>query len=104
MEPRNAETRIVFSTVVDAVKVYIDQTGHFPVTSIRVVKYTFIIYSYDANTIFSDTLKSITYKGVLQAYTTCYDYLKERGFNAKIYWLDNEASNDLKNYNQNQGV
>ena len=35
MDPSNAETHLVSTTVVDAVKVYSDQTGCFPVTTSR---------------------------------------------------------------------
>ena len=45
MDPSNTEIRIVFATVVDAGKVYSNQTGHFSVTSNRGVKCVFILYS-----------------------------------------------------------
>ena len=50
---------------------------------------------------FSYPLKRITRKYILHAFTTCQEYLKDRGFNPKIHWLDNEASNELKQYNCN---
>ena len=45
----NARTRFVFASVLDAVKFYSNQTGHFPVTSRNRTKYVFIVYSYDSN-------------------------------------------------------
>ena len=51
MEPRNAETCLLFELVVDAGKLLSDQTGCFTVTYKRKVKYIFILYSHDANTI-----------------------------------------------------
>ena len=47
MQPRNVETHLVFETVVDAGKFNPYQTGNFPVTSRKGVKYVFILYSYD---------------------------------------------------------
>ena len=104
MEYRNVETNIVFWTVAYEGKLYSDQTGRFTVTSIRGVKYVFILYSYDANGILSEPLKIRTGKNILLEYTTCNNYLKERGFNPKIHWLDNKASSALDKYNRNQGV
>ena len=52
MDPRNAETHLFFTTVLDTVIVYSDQTGHFSVTSSRGVKYVLFLYSYYANIIF----------------------------------------------------
>ena len=52
METGNAETHLVFATVVDTGKVYSDQTGHFTVTSSKGVKYVSILYSYEDNAIF----------------------------------------------------
>ena len=62
MNPINAGTYLSFTEVVDVGKLCSDQTGHFPVASITGVKYVFILYSYNANAIFSDPLKSRTGK------------------------------------------
>ena len=43
-------------------------------------------------------------KKILHEHTECHECLKDRGFNTKIHWSDNEASNALNKYNQNQGV
>ena len=96
MDPRNTETNILFETVMDAVKLYLHQTGYFPVTSNRGLKYVFILYSYDANTILSYTLKGRTVKEIIHTYTTCHEHLKEKVSKPKIHWLYNEESNTLK--------
>ena len=62
MEHSNSETHIIFATVVDAVKLYSYQTGFFPVTSIKGVKYVFILYYYDDNTYLADPINSRTGK------------------------------------------
>ena len=62
MEPRKSEAHHVFETFMDAVKVYLDQTGSFTVTSNKGVIYLFILYFYDGNAILSDPLMSINKK------------------------------------------
>ena len=104
MDPRNEETHLVFATVIDSGKLYSYQTVHFTVTYRRGVKCIFILYSYDTNAVLSEPLKNRTRKDILHLYNTYHDYLKERGFNHKIYWFDNKASNDLKKDDMNQGV
>ena len=85
MYPSNSETHIVFAAVVEAVKVYSDQTGHFPVTSIKGLKHVSILYSYDANEVLLEPFNSITVKYVLHAYTAFHDYLKKRVLMPKIH-------------------
>ena len=62
MKPINSETYLLFATVFGAVKVYSYQTGHFPVTFIKGVKYAFILYSYDANAIFQIPARAELYR------------------------------------------
>ena len=104
MDPSNAKNRLVFATVLDAGNVYSDQTGCFPFISIRVFNYLFIIFLYDVNAMFSDPFKIRIGKDILQVYTTFHYYLKDRVFKTKLYWLGNEASYVLNEYNQNQVV
>ena len=63
-----------------------------------------MLYSYDDNAILSEPLRSRTGKDILHVYITCHEYLKERVFNPKTYWLDNEWSNNLNKYYCNQEV
>ena len=62
MDTSNAETNIAFAPVVDAVKVYSQQTGSFTVTSSRGVNYVFILYSYKANAILVEVTPRIVDK------------------------------------------
>ena len=101
MDTNNAENCLVFVTVVDSGKLYSDQTGHFPFTSIRGVKYVFILYLYDTNSVFSQLLNSRTGYYILHTYTAFNYYLKESLFEPKIHWLYNKACNYLKKYNRN---
>ena len=66
--PINAETHLVFATMVDAGKFYSYQIGCFPVTPRSEVKYAFILYSYDSNVILTDPFKNRTVKDILQAF------------------------------------
>ena len=101
MKNINAATHLILETVVYSVKLYSYQTGCFTIKDKKGVKYVFILSYYDANTIFPDLLKSRSGKNTFHAYNTFHDYLKKTLFNTKIQWLDNEASNSLKQYNQN---
>ena len=103
MEPINTETHIVFATVVNAGKLYSEQTINFTVTSRKGVKYVFILYLYDNNKILSETLKMRTKKDILHTYTTRHDYLKKQ-IRPKNHWLDNEVYNAQQKYNRNQKV
>ena len=51
MDHINTETHLVFETITDKGKVCSYQTGCFPVTYRRGLKYLFILYSYIANRI-----------------------------------------------------
>ena len=73
-----------------------ERKGSFLVTSSKVVKYLFILYSYDANKKISDSINSRMVKDILQAYTICHDYLKDMGYIPKIHWLYNWVYNSLK--------
>lgn len=89
----------VFLKVTDLInKVYTDQTGRFPVTSSRGNKYIMVAYEYDSNTIHAEALKSRTGNSIKQAYQIIRDLLVHRGLSPKIHILDNECSQILKEY------
>jgi hypothetical protein len=103
-EPNNAATNCLFATIDDAGRIYTDQTGRFPVTSSQGNKYILVLYDYDSNAILTEPLKTRNGGEILRAYTKLYDYLVARGFKPQTHWLDNEASNALKNFNRNNQI
>ena len=71
-------------------------TGPFPYTSLRGAKYLFILYDYDANTIFAHTIKSKQVHEIKQAWLATTKRLEKHGHILKHFILDNEYPNDLK--------
>jgi hypothetical protein len=100
----NEPTHLTFATIEDTGKIYTDQTGRFPVTSSQGHKYILIMYDYDSNAILTEPIKSRSGGGILRAYKNLFEYLQQRGFKPRTHWLDNEASNALKDYNTQQDV
>ncbi len=104
-EPNNESTHQLFATITDTGKIYTDQTGHFPVTSSQGNQYIILVlYDYDTNAILTEPLKNRTGTEILKAYQKLHDYLTQRGFKPHTHWLDNEASNALKQFNQKNQV
>ena len=59
METIKEQTHQVFLKVADfSNKIYTDQTGRFPVTSIKEKRYIMIAYDFDSNNIIAEPLKS----------------------------------------------
>jgi hypothetical protein len=77
-------------------QIYTDQTGRFPVTSSRGMKYLMILYEYDANLIWAEPIKNRTGPTLVDAYSTLHTMLVKAGRKPKLQRLDNEASEALK--------
>ena len=77
-------------------KIYIDQTGRFPVTSSCGYKYIMIAYDYDSNNILAEPIKSRTSLHINNAYQTMRKLLWSRGLAPKTHVLDNECPKFLK--------
>ena len=94
-------TRIddVFFKVADLTgKIYIDQTGRFPVISSKGKQYILVVYHYDSNTIYAETLKPRTYLALTAAYEKIHKLLTERSLQPKLHILDNECPDGLKTF------
>ena len=63
-----------------------------------------IMYSYDANTILGEPMKSCTENEILRALSQLNNYLVERGFKPKWHRLDNECPHTLKTYMKKEGI
>jgi hypothetical protein len=103
-EPNNAPTHQMFATIESTGKIYTDQTGRFPVTSSTGHKYILVLYDYDTNAILTEAIKNRTATEIMRAYQKLFSYLQTRGFRPKTHWLDNEASNLLKQFNKTNNV
>ena len=89
--------------IVSLGKIYTNQTGCFPVTSIKGTEYLFVLYFYDDNAIITKLLKDSTGKEILIAYKTVHEEMANRRFKPARHYLENKASEDLKTFkNKNQ--
>ena len=78
-------------------KGYADLTGRFPYRSTRGNQYFLVICDYDSNAILAETLKNRTAGEIKRGFMLLNNILAKRGCQPKLYVLDNEASNELKN-------
>jgi hypothetical protein len=104
--PINKEpTNLVFMVIHDiSGKVFTNQTGQFPLTSNRGNAYLVIFYIYDANFIASIPIKNQTKEELLRAYQITYEYLARRGFKPRLHKMDNETSNNVKEFIASQNT
>ena len=72
-----------------------DQTGRFPITSMRGMKYIMCLYNYDANGILAEAIKSRESASLVEGYDAMYKRLIAAGIKPVIQRLDNEASEIL---------
>lgn len=103
-EENNSKTHNVFIVLQEVSgKIYSDQTGRFPHTSSRGMKYVMIFYIYDANYVQGIPIKNRSELEFLKAYQSVYDDLKMKGYTPKLQKIDNETLHKIirficKNY------
>ena len=85
-------------------KLYLDQTGHFPVTSNRGNAYATLFFTVDGNYIKSYPIKSRHGSELLKAYNDVYSFLRVRGYRPQLHKLDNETSRDVEDFIAEQQV
>ena len=83
-------------------QVHTDQTGKFPVTSTKGMKYVFVLYDYDSNSIHPVPIKNRSAESILQAYKQVHSKLIKAGLRPKLHRLDNECSQLLKDFMLNE--
>jgi hypothetical protein len=81
-----------------------NQTGRFPVVSIKGYKYIMILYDYNSNAILAKPIKDRTAPELLKACQVMEQDLVARGLKPKLMKLDNEASTLLKTYLHQQNI
>ena len=79
-------------------KIFSDQTGKFPRTSSRGMKYVMIFYVYDANAIIAYPLRNRMAKEMLDTYQDLYKKLTKCGFKPKLHKLDKEISKEVEDF------
>jgi hypothetical protein len=98
------KTQYIYAATIDAGQIYTDQTGRFPVVSIKGNKYIMILYDYDSNAILAQPIKDRTAPELLRAFQVMEQELVARGLKPKFMKLDNEASKLLKTYLHQQNI
>ena len=78
--------------------IYTDLTGAFPVTSARGNKLLYISYSYDANGILWEPIKSKNYSEMSRVFKTVYNKLEKKRNKTKFHIMDNEASSTVMSW------
>ena len=96
---QSENTNLFFFNTVDlAGKFYTDQTGRFPVTSIKGNKYILVAYQFDSNIIYAEPLKTSSGLDFTAAYQNLHSLLTNRGLRPHLHILDNECPNVLKTF------
>ena len=98
-ESNNEKTYLVYMSV-EQIEGYVasDQTGKFPITSNRGMKYICVFYIRDPNFIKGIPLKISRKEELLRAYKEIYAYCERRGFKTKLHKMDNETSKDVEDF------
>ena len=77
-------------------KIYTNQTGRFPVRSIRGHQYIIVLLNMDSLYIGMEPIKNRHSSELVKTYQILIDRLKACGINPKYYVLDNECSDEFK--------
>jgi Reverse transcriptase (RNA-dependent DNA polymerase) len=85
-------------------RVYTDQTGAFPVVSSQGIKAVMIMYDFDSNAILTEGITSRGKIELRRAYTCLFQRLQHAGAKPKIHRMDNEVSDVVKTFLQQQQV
>ena len=96
----NERTHLAFlaSVHLQPGQVFSDQTGAYKVPSATGNVQLMIFYDYDSNAIFVEPMKGKSKEGHVQAYQNIMKRLLKAGLRPKVDRLDNEISQELKEY------
>ena len=98
-KPNNKKTKLVFVTVKLANGfIASDQTGAYPKTSNKGNNCISVFSVYNANHIKGIVLKSNHSSKLPKIYQEMYKEFKSRGFKPILHWMDNETSNEVKEF------
>ena len=97
--PPGIHTDHCFAAIMDSTgQIFTDQTGRFILPSSQGNTQLLILYSYDANYIHAEPMKSKSTASILTAYKSAYATLIAAGLKPRLQRLDNEASTALKEF------
>jgi len=84
--------------------IYVDNTGHLPITRIDGMKAIFILYGWTTNTIIAAPIKTATDKEMIRAFKKNTTHLTQRGFKPAFNVIDNVASKAIKTYLMEENI
>ena len=97
--PNDEQANYCYATIFSqSGKMYSDQTGNFFQASSKGNLLIMVLYDYDSNAILAEPLKNRKAETILAAYEKMHRFLKSKGMKPKIQVLDNECSQQLKDY------
>jgi hypothetical protein len=85
-------------------KMYADLTGTICYPSSNGNNTVVVLYDYDSNAILAEPIKNRKAASILEAYKKMHTTLKSKGMTPKLQILDNECSNLLKAYFNNNNI
>ena len=101
----NARTHLCYTSIETiSGKIFGDLTGAFPVPSRAGNLYHLVVYDYDSNYIDAEPLKSRSGPTILAGYKRIIERLKKAGLQPRFQRLDNEASQQLKDYLRSENI
>ena len=101
---KTGECYFIITPIASTGKTLSDQTGWFPVTSIKGNKYGMIIYDYESNIILGEAIKSRKGDVILRAFTKMHTDLKGKGLKPKMDCIDNQCPENSKQYMKDQNI
>ena len=100
----NARTHLCYLIATISGKIFGDLTDAFPVPSRASNLYQLVVYDYDSNYIDAEPLKSRSGQTILAGYKRIIERLKKAGLQPRFQRLDNEASQQLKDYLRSENI
>ena len=97
-EPQIISHKVFLRNVKLTGKISTDQTGRFPMTSIRGNNNIMLLFDHDRNAILVEPLKSCSAQELGRAYKVLHAHLCDRGLRPLFQMLDNEYPISLKQF------
>jgi hypothetical protein len=101
---KGVKTHCIYAAILDAGRIYTDQTGRFPVISSRGNVSIMVSYEYDVHAIMAEPIKNNKARELLRSFQVTEQKLTARGLTPKLVTLDNEALKLLKDYLHDQHI
>ena len=89
-------TKEHYCQIQDSGRTFSDQTGRFPTTSRKGIKYIMVCYHHDTNAISAEPLKNRTEGEINRAFENMHTKLCTAGYTPKCHRLDKKCSQSLQ--------